>query len=115
VPHHWLFPRCRAIVHHGGAGTTAAVLRAGRPGIVVPHAFDQIGWAELTHQLGCSPVPLRYADLTADRLASALAAVDGDGSYARHAAALAIDIRAERGVERARTLIESLVERLRAA
>jgi sterol 3beta-glucosyltransferase len=115
IPHHWLFPRCRAIVHHGGAGTTAAVLRAGRPAIVVPHAFDQIGWAEVAHQLGCSPPPLRYADVTADRLAAALAAVDANRSYAQRAEALATDIHAERGVERARMLIESLVERLRAA
>jgi sterol 3beta-glucosyltransferase len=115
VPHHWLFPRCRAIVHHGGAGTTAAALRAGRPAIVVPHAFDQIGWAEVTHQLGCSPPPLRYADITSDRLAAALAAVHANRSYAQRGEALAMDIRAEQGVERARTLIESLVERLRAA
>jgi sterol 3beta-glucosyltransferase len=41
VPFDWLFPRVAAVVHHGGAGTTAAGLRAGRPTIIVPFFLDQ--------------------------------------------------------------------------
>ena len=44
VPHHWLFPQVAAVVHHGGAGTTGAGLRAGRPTVVCPFVGDQFFW-----------------------------------------------------------------------
>ena len=46
VPHSWLFPKMAAVVHHGGARTTAAGLRAGVPNIVIPHGLDQFAWAK---------------------------------------------------------------------
>src|SRR5262249_32923025 len=52
VPHDWLFPRVAAVVHHGGAGTSAAVLRAGVPSVVVPFQFDQRYWGERARSLG---------------------------------------------------------------
>jgi sterol 3beta-glucosyltransferase len=58
VPHHWLFERVAAVVHHGGAGTTGAGLRAGRPTVIVPHAVDQPFWARAVHARGASPRPL---------------------------------------------------------
>jgi len=58
VPHHWLFERVAAVVHHGGAGTTGAGLRAGRPTVIVPHAVDQPFWARAVHARGASPQPL---------------------------------------------------------
>jgi len=52
VPHSWLFPRTSAVVHHGGAGTTAAGLRAGVPSIIVPFHGDQPFWGRLVHERG---------------------------------------------------------------
>jgi vancomycin aglycone glucosyltransferase len=66
-----LFPRVAAVVHHGGAGTTLAAARAGAPQVVVPMFSDQPFWASRVRELGIgSSLPL--AELTADRLASAL-------------------------------------------
>ena len=58
VPHDWLLPRCKMIVHHGGAGTTAAGLRAGIPNIVVPFTADQPFWGRRVHALGVGPKPV---------------------------------------------------------
>ncbi len=72
VDHARLFPRVAAVVHHGGAGTTAAALRAGVPQVVVPHFADQPFWAERVHRLGVAPRPIRVRRLDADRLEAAL-------------------------------------------
>ncbi|SAL95281.1 hypothetical protein [Absidia glauca] len=52
VPHDWLFPKVRAVVHHGGAGTTAAGLRAGRPTVVKSFFADQFFWGERVEEMG---------------------------------------------------------------
>lgn len=72
VPHEWLLPRTAAAVHHAGAGTTAAVLRAGIPAVPVPVMADQPYWAQKVHELGTACSPLPYDQLTSDRLASAI-------------------------------------------
>lgn len=72
IPHDWLFARCAAVVHHGGAGTTAAALRAGVPSVVVPVFGDQQLWAARVHALGAGPPPLPRRQLTVDRLATAI-------------------------------------------
>src|SRR5258708_9892738 len=56
-PHDWLFPRVAAAVHHGGAGTTAAALRAGVPSVVVPFFADQPFWAWRGSAPGAGPPP----------------------------------------------------------
>ncbi|PBC59572.1 UDP-glucose--sterol glucosyltransferase [Streptomyces sp. Tue6028] len=98
VPHSRLFPRMAAVVHHAGAGTTAAGLRAGVPAVPVPIQFDEGFWATRLVSLGVSPgaVPLR--GLSAARLAAALVRATGDPSYRRRATALAARIGAEDGV-----------------
>ncbi|MEU6387975.1 glycosyltransferase [Streptomyces sp. NPDC046939] len=72
VPHAWLLPRIAAAVHHAGAGTTAAGLRAGVPAVPVPVQLDQHFWAARLHALGVSPRPVRHQRLTAHRLADAI-------------------------------------------
>ena len=72
IPHDWLFARCAAVVHHGGAGTTAAVLRAGVPSVVVPVFGDQRLWAARIYALGAGPSPLPRRQLTVARLAAAI-------------------------------------------
>jgi sterol 3beta-glucosyltransferase len=58
VPHDWLFPRCGAIVHHCGAGTTHAAVRAGVPSVPVPFTLDQPFWADRLHRLGVASRPV---------------------------------------------------------
>lgn len=107
VPHGRLFPQVRAVVHHGGAGTTGAVVRAGVPQVVVPHMGDQPYWGRRVAALGCGPDPLPLHDLTvaslADRLGRAVA-----GSHDRAAAALADVVRTEDGVGTAVTRLRQL-------
>ena len=72
VPHDWLFKQVSCVVHHGGAGTTAAGLRAGRPTLVVPFFGDQPFWGATVARAGAGPTPIPYKRLTADKLADAI-------------------------------------------
>jgi len=111
VPHTSLFPRARCIVHHGGAGTAAAVFRAGIPSVFVPHGhlFDQYYWALLARDYGCAADPLPYSQLTADKLAAAITQVTSNSSYCQKADALGRKIRSENGVSVAVQMIERLM------
>ncbi|MEV6972015.1 glycosyltransferase [Kitasatospora sp. NPDC093806] len=97
VPHDWLFPRTAAVVHHAGAGTTAAGLRAGVPAVPVPVMADQPFWAARLHRLGVAPRPVPFGDLTAEALADAITDCLADPSHRRRAAELARGIAAEDG------------------
>jgi UDP:flavonoid glycosyltransferase YjiC (YdhE family) len=110
VPHSWLFPRMAAVVHHGGAGTTAAGLRAGIPAVIVPYFGDQPFWARLVHQLGTSPAPIPRLKLSASKLADAIHEAIQDDAMQREAGILGEKIRAEKGVEQAVELIESYLK-----
>jgi sterol 3beta-glucosyltransferase len=90
-----------AVVHHGGAGTTAAGLRAGKPTVVCPYFHDQPFWGKVVHDLGAGPRPIPQRELTADRLAEAIQAATADEGVRQRAAALGEKIRAEDGVARA--------------
>jgi sterol 3beta-glucosyltransferase len=72
APHSWLFPQMAAVVHHGGAGTTAAGLRAGVPGIVIPFSNDQFAWGRRAYELGAASKPIPRKNLTAEKLADAI-------------------------------------------
>lgn len=85
LPHAWLFPQMAAIVHHGGAGTTAAALRAGVPSVPVTGIMDQPFWARRLHSLGAAPAPLRRAELTADGLTAALLQALSDPRHSQRA------------------------------
>jgi UDP:flavonoid glycosyltransferase YjiC (YdhE family) len=110
VPHDWLFPRVAAVVHHGGAGTTAEGLRAGVPTVVVPFFFDQFFWGRRVMALGVGPQPIARKDLNADTLAAALAVVSTDEAMRQRAASLGERIRAEDGVARAVSTFERYME-----
>jgi UDP:flavonoid glycosyltransferase YjiC (YdhE family) len=101
VPHDWLFPRVAALVHHGGAGTTAAGLRAGIPSIVIPFNSDQPYWGRRIAELGVGPKPIPRKQLSAERLAAAITVATSDQGMQRRAAALGQRIRAEDGVAKA--------------
>ena len=98
VPHDWLFPRVSAAVHHGGAGTTGAALRAGIPAIVVPFGADQPFWGARVAALGLGPAPIPRRHLSGQRLAAALSTTLADAAMRSRAADVGIGIRAEDGV-----------------
>ncbi|MCA9913496.1 MAG: hypothetical protein KC496_09110 [Anaerolineae bacterium] len=109
APHDWLFPRMSVIVHHGGAGTTAAALRSGIPGIIVPFFGDQPYWGRLVHRQGVAPAPIPASKLTAERLAAAIREALEDHAMRQHANKLGAAIRAEDGIGNAVKVIESLL------
>ena len=73
VPHDWLFRKVAAVVHHGGAGTTAAGIALGKPTVVVPFFGDQPFWGAMVEKAGAGPAPIPNKELTADNLAAAIA------------------------------------------
>jgi sterol 3beta-glucosyltransferase len=109
APHDWLFPRMAALVHHGGAGTTAAGLRAGKPTVICPFLGDQLFWGRIVHAREVGPEPIPQRRLTAAQLAAALDTVLHDTGMQQRAAALGAQIRAEDGVANAVTIIERVV------
>ncbi|MFI0406410.1 glycosyltransferase [Actinomadura sp. 3N508] len=110
VPHSWLFPRMAAVVHHGGAGTTAAGLRAGVPSIICPFFGDQPYWGERIASLGAGPDPLPFRTLTAPLLASRLRRTLVNEKITARAAELGQRIRLENGTERALRVIDSTIQ-----
>jgi len=106
VPHDWLFPRVAAVVHHGGAGTTAAGLRAGVPSVLVPHFGDQPFWARQVMRLGVGPKAIRRKRMTVGKLGAAIATAVTDENIRARAAALGERIRTEDGVGQAIEVVE---------
>jgi sterol 3beta-glucosyltransferase len=98
VPYDWLLPRVSAVVHHGGAGTTAAGLRAGRPTVVCPFVADQPFWGARVAALGAGPAPIPQRRLTADALAAAIRVAVSDAAMRARAEHLGAAIRRENGV-----------------
>jgi sterol 3beta-glucosyltransferase len=78
VPHGWLLPRCKMVVHHGGAGTTAAGLRAGIPTIFIPFIADQPFWGERVHAIGAGPKPILVRNLSVENLTWAMTEAKSD-------------------------------------
>lgn len=109
APHDWLFPRVAGAIHHGGAGTTAATLRAGIPSIVVPFFGDQPIWGKLLEQLGVSPATHPQDELDSNELAMNLRAIAENGAYQLQAQKLQAQIKTENGAEKAAQIIESYV------
>ena len=101
APHSWLFPRMAAVVHHGGAGTTAEGLRAGVPTVVLPFVFDQPFWGARIKALGLGPNPILLKELTADRLANAIRIAVTDPGMRGRASSYGEVIRAEDGMANA--------------
>ena len=110
APHDWLFPRMAAVVHHGGAGTTAEGLRAGVPTVIIPFAVDQPFWGKRVRDLGVGPAPIPRKRLTAEKLAHAIQTACVHPEMRQRAATLGHMIRAERGVDNAVEVIGQYLE-----
>lgn len=106
LPHEWLLPRCKAFVHHGGFGSTAAGFRAGIPGLAIPHIIDQFIWGQKINELGVGPKPIPRTRLTVEALTEALNQLAHNPQMVSTAADLGKSIRAENGVETAVERIE---------
>ncbi|MBN1267594.1 MAG: glycosyltransferase family 1 protein [Anaerolineales bacterium] len=98
APHHWLFPRMAAVVHHGGAGTTAEGLRAGVPSIIVPFILDQPFWGARAFAAGLGPKPVLRKQLTVERLAEAITQAVTDPEIRQRAKSFGEAVRAENSI-----------------
>ncbi|MEL7025864.1 MAG: glycosyltransferase [Pseudomonadota bacterium] len=107
VPHDWLFQHVSAVVHHGGAGTTAAGLTAGKPSFVCPVGVDQPFWGARVAALGAGPAPLPVRQLSAQTLKARLIDLVSNPRYAQSAGALGQHLRAEDGIANALDEIEA--------
>jgi UDP:flavonoid glycosyltransferase YjiC (YdhE family) len=101
TPHDWLFPRMAAVVHHGGSGTTASALRAGRPSLICPFFGDQAYWAERVRELGTGPAPLPARDLAVSPFTQRLHVLTQHAPYAEAARRFGQALEAENGTARA--------------
>jgi sterol 3beta-glucosyltransferase len=106
TPHAQVFPRCAAVVHHCGAGTTHTTLKAGVPSVCVPHVSDQTGWAEELRRLGVAPAAAPRRTLTAARLARRITEALADPGMRTRAAAMSVRMKDDDGPGRAAVLIE---------
>jgi UDP:flavonoid glycosyltransferase YjiC (YdhE family) len=98
-PHLKLFPFMAAVIHHGGAGTTAAGAVSGVPQIIVPHILDQYYWGHRVHQSGLGPKPIWRSRLTAGKLASAFKECLSNASIREKAKEAARGIHIEKSLE----------------
>lgn len=105
APHDQLFPLVHSTLHHGGAGTTAATLRAGKPTAICPFLGDQPFWARCIVGLGVGPKPLDKQNITSDVLAAAFKAMD-DKEMRMRASAVGREIQKEDGIGNAISFIE---------
>jgi UDP:flavonoid glycosyltransferase YjiC (YdhE family) len=108
APHEALFPLMSACVHHGGAGTTGASLRAGKPTIVCPFFGDQPFWARRVEELGVGPAPRPIKQLSTEWLSAAIEQATNDAGMRRRAEALGGKIRNEDGVANAIAFLDRM-------
>jgi len=113
APHEWLFPRMSAVVHHGGAGTTAAGLRAGKPTVICPFIADQPFWGNQIAKLGVGTAPIPQKQLSVDNLAEAIRTAATDTGMRQRAISLGERLQAEDGTGNALQVIESILQPMR--
>jgi UDP:flavonoid glycosyltransferase YjiC (YdhE family) len=109
MPHDWLLPQMAAAVHHGGAGTTGAALRAGIPQVVVPFLGDQFFWGLQVEKRGVGPKAVPNKQLTAKALGDAIGKTLNDRQMCQRAGEIGGHVRAENGLARAAQIIEKAV------
>ena len=108
VPHTWLFPKMKMVIHHGGAGTTATGLRAGKPTIIIPHNADQPAWGKRVFELGVGSKPIKKSKLGADNLSKAIL-LCMTPVIIKNAEQLGQKLKSENGVQNAVEIINELI------
>ncbi|BAK97544.1 glycosyltransferase [Oscillibacter valericigenes Sjm18-20] len=108
APHTLLFARSSAVIHHGGAGTTAAALAAGIPQLLMPFSVDQPFWAQRIYKSGVSPAPIRESSLTGESLAKMFLQFE-EQNLREKAMVLGELIRNENGLQNAAEMIQRIV------
>ena len=111
APHTRLFPRCSFVVHHGGAGTSHTVARAGVPSVAVYFSDEQRSWGDRLAKHGLAPPPLSYFRTDPDAVAARIRAGLGAPEMSARAAAMAARMRGENGPAAATNLLETWVEK----
>lgn len=109
APYAWLLQRVSGVVHHAGSGTTAHVLRAGKPSVGIPKGFDQPFWGEELERTRTG-ICLPHRKLTAKRLAAAITKALGSAELKQNAARMGEAIRAEDGVARGCEVVEKIAK-----
>ena len=109
APHAWLFPRCAAVVHHGGAGTTHEALRWERPSVVCPVFGDQPYWGHLVAEQGAGPRPLKQKKITARSLKTRISQALKP-EIAAAASRVGEVLRSEAGARRAADILNGLIK-----
>ena len=105
VPHQWLLPRCKMVIHHGGAGTTSAGLRAGIPNIVIPFIADQPFWGRRVQAIGAGPQPIPAKEISTQKLIQAIIACETDTIH-KSAQVIGQDLKGEDGIHKSIEFIE---------
>jgi UDP:flavonoid glycosyltransferase YjiC (YdhE family) len=106
IPHDRVFPHCSIVIHHGGAGTTQTTLIAGKPSVIVAHAFDQPYWGKKLQRLGCAGKLLHRRSVTPKILAQGIRSVLNSPQMKANAASLGQRMEAENGVKSAVEMIQ---------
>ena len=110
VSHQALFPHVKAVIHHGGVGTTAAALQAGIPQLIMPFSVDQPFWAKRMQLLGVGVNSLKEKNATPDLLVRLMLELESP-AIVEKAASTGKIIREEDGVKNATHIIENMVEK----
>ena len=106
VSHAWLLPQCKMLIHHGGAGTTAAGLRAGISSVTVPFTADQPFWGKRVNLVGVGSEPIYVNKLSVDKMTQAI--VEAESAFiCAKAQEVRYSLRSENGVQCAARLIET--------
>jgi UDP:flavonoid glycosyltransferase YjiC (YdhE family) len=105
APHEWLFSKVAGIIHHGGAGTTAAALRSGTPSGVVYFWKEQLYWGQKLFHMGVGAVPISYKKLTVGRIADMINELIRNPDIRKKAGLLGQQIRKEDGIAEAVRII----------
>ncbi|WP_456279697.1 glycosyltransferase [Bacillus sp. K7] len=110
IPHSWIFPRSRAVIHHGGAGTTAAALKAGKPMVICPFSGDQPFWARKMRDIGAAAAPLKEKEMSVEAFISRINELVSNHTYSQRASEAAALIEKEDGIRLTVDFIEEKLE-----
>lgn len=99
IPHHLIFPKCDAVIHHGGCGTTHSVARSGKPQMITPLFIDQHYWGHRVYTLGLGPNYINIGKISLKRLEKRVKDLVSNPNYRRNAIKIAEKMNRENGID----------------